>query len=100
MSASYFGARLKELREAAGFSQKELAERAGLAQASVSNWEQNLREPSWSNVVALAAALGVRTDAFLRAPAPRPEVGRGRPPRPVVAEPEPKRPRGRPRKER
>jgi transcriptional regulator with XRE-family HTH domain len=98
MSASHFGARLKELREAAGLSQKELAERAGLAQASVSNWEQNLREPSWSNVAALAAALGVCTDAFLQEPAPRPEVGRGRPTKPQ-AEPVPKRPRGRPRKE-
>jgi hypothetical protein len=51
--------------------------------------------------VALAGALGVDCLAFLLEPAPRPQTGRGRPPK-ATAEPaeapKPKRPRGRPRK--
>jgi transcriptional regulator with XRE-family HTH domain len=79
MSAEWFGARLKELREQRGWSQKELASRAGLGQRSVSSWEQRAREPSWSNVVALAEALGVDCLAFLQRPAIQPEPRRGRP---------------------
>jgi transcriptional regulator with XRE-family HTH domain len=79
MSAEWFGARLKELREQRGWSQKEVAVRAGLGQRSVSSWEQYAREPSWSNVVALAEALGVDCLAFLQEPAERPATPRGRP---------------------
>jgi transcriptional regulator with XRE-family HTH domain len=101
MDPQHFGSRLKELREQAGLSQKDLAGRAGLGQKSVSNWEQGTREPSWSNVVALAQALGVSCEDFLQEPAGRPPTGRGRPPK-AVSEPatdKPKRRRGRPRKE-
>jgi transcriptional regulator with XRE-family HTH domain len=80
MDAQLFGVRLKELREGAGLSQKELAARAGLGQRSVSNWEQGIREPVWSNVVALAAALGVDCRAFLEEPGEISKPGRGRPP--------------------
>ncbi|HEY8506369.1 MAG TPA: helix-turn-helix transcriptional regulator [Gemmataceae bacterium] len=77
---SPFAARLRELRELAGLSQKELAERSGLSQRAVSHWEQGLREPMWSNVLALAAALGVPITAFLEPPAaPRLTPRRGRP---------------------
>src|SRR5262249_43828272 len=55
-----FGAKLKELRMAAGWTQAQLAEKANISQRAVSHWEQGLREPSWSNVLALADALGVR----------------------------------------
>jgi transcriptional regulator with XRE-family HTH domain len=99
MDAGRFSARLKELREQAGLSQKELADRAGLSQKAISHWEQALRDPSWPNVVALATALGVSTEAFLEEPRGRPPQGRGRPPKAKEEEPPaPKRRRGRPRK--
>jgi transcriptional regulator with XRE-family HTH domain len=60
-----FGIRLKELREAAGLTQDELAERAGLYKFSVAKLEQGVREPVWSTVLTLAAALGVNCLAFV-----------------------------------
>jgi transcriptional regulator with XRE-family HTH domain len=98
MGAEWFGQRLKELREQAGLSQKELADKVGLSQRAVSHWEQGLREPGWSNVVALAEALGVNCLAFLEEAAERPKSHRGRPPKAQQEqEPQPKRPRRRPR---
>jgi transcriptional regulator with XRE-family HTH domain len=70
MDPKQFGPKLRELREAAGLSQKELAERSGLSQNGISHWERGDREPGWSAVLALAEALGVDVSAF---------VGRGRP---------------------
>jgi transcriptional regulator with XRE-family HTH domain len=103
MSASHFAGRLRELREQAGLSQKELAEKADLTTDGISRLERGDRSPSWETAVALAEALDVDCRAFLQEPAERPEGGRGRPPK-RSAEPEgvptPKRPRGRPRKER
>lgn len=88
MDASSFGARLKELRAGRGLSQKELAGIAKVSQNAVSQWEAGVREPSWSHVQALAAALGVSCEAFNAqdvAPAAAPEPA---PP------PEPARPAG------
>src|SRR5262245_29005878 len=103
MSAKWFAARLKELREGAGLTQPQLAEKAGLSKAGVADLEQGRREPSWATAVALAEALGVDCGAFLEAPADRPQTGRGRPPKPAPepeSQPAPKRPRGRTRKGR
>jgi transcriptional regulator with XRE-family HTH domain len=49
----------------AGLSQKELADAAGLTQASVSRYLADLREPKWRDVQKLADALGVPVTAFL-----------------------------------
>src|SRR5262245_28940275 len=101
MSARWFAARLKELREGAGLTQPQLAERAGLSKAGVADLEQGRREPSWATAVALAEALGVDCLAFLQEPAERPETGRGRPPKRAdkpESKPAAKGPRGRPRK--
>ena len=65
MSAGAFPARLRAIRSARGMSQKQLSDAAGVSQNAVSQWEAGIREPLWANVVALAAALGVSTDAFL-----------------------------------
>jgi transcriptional regulator with XRE-family HTH domain len=59
-----FAVKLKRLREAAGWSQAELAERAGLNQFGVAKLEQGVREPAWATVQALARALGVNCTAF------------------------------------
>jgi transcriptional regulator with XRE-family HTH domain len=79
IDATTFGPRLKELREQGGLSQKALADKAGVSQNAVSHWEQGLREPSWSNILALSQALGVTCEAFTTAPEERPTAGRGRP---------------------
>jgi transcriptional regulator with XRE-family HTH domain len=79
MDKKVLGARLRELREAAGLSQKALAERAGLSQRNVANWELGLREPILSGAVAVAKALGVTVEALLEEPESITEPKRGRP---------------------
>ncbi len=79
MDLKTFAARLKELREGAGLSQKELAERAGVSQRAISHWEQGLHEPGLLAGPALAAALGVELDALFVEPESIPEPKRGRP---------------------
>lgn len=98
MSAVWFAGRLRELRGAAGLTQEQLAERVGVKRDAIARWERGTREPSWSNVVALADALGVTCEAFRQQPGPAPEPQAGRPRKVPAAAPAPKRPRGRPRK--
>lgn len=100
--SAWMGARLRELREQKGLTQSQLADLVGVKRDAVARWEADVREPGWSNVVALARALGVDCLAFLQVPADRPETARGRPKRTAEpeSEPAPKRPRERPRKGR
>src|SRR5260370_31916399 len=54
-----FGTRLREMRDAAGLSQHELAARAGISLSIVCKIEQGGRvDPRISTLLALAAALG------------------------------------------
>jgi transcriptional regulator with XRE-family HTH domain len=62
--ATSFAARLKMLREGAGLTQAQLAERAGLHLGAVFKLEQGRREPSWATVQALCDALGVSCEKF------------------------------------
>jgi transcriptional regulator with XRE-family HTH domain len=55
---------LRELREKAGLTQQQLADRASLPVASLRSHEQGQRSPSWAAVVKLAKALGVTADTF------------------------------------
>lgn len=87
MDLKAFAARLKELREEARLSQRQLAERAGCSPGSLANWEQGIREPGWLAVLALAGALGVDCKAFEQKPAQTGKAKRGRPKK---AKPEPK----------
>jgi transcriptional regulator with XRE-family HTH domain len=99
--AAWFAGRLKELREARGWTQQVLAEKSGVSQRAISHIEQGRNEPGWSTIIALGKALGVSCDEFLKEPQPRDAAGPGRPKK-ADDEPEPeqpKRPRGRPRKE-
>lgn len=59
-----FGPRLTALREKAGLSQSQLAEKAGLNRQVVHKLETTDTRPTWATVQALAAALGVPTDVF------------------------------------
>src|SRR5438445_544117 len=101
MDAGNFPAQLKELREKAGMTQQQLADKAGGSKGGIADLEQGRYAPSWPTVVGLAEALGVDCRAFLEEPAARPEAKPGRPPKPArepEGTPTPKRPRGRPRK--
>jgi len=99
-NATWIGARVKELREAKGWTQTQLAGQAGLTLDGLSRIERANRMPSWETVVALAEALGVTCEAFTQPPAGREPSGRGRPAKPKAEaeEAKPKRPRGRPKK--
>ncbi len=44
-SAEIFGKRLKAIREERQYSQKQIAEKLGLAVSTYANWEQGRREP-------------------------------------------------------
>src|SRR5262245_51900902 len=98
MATADFAGRLKELREQAGLSQKQLADKAGIGQRTISHLEQGVNKPSWETVQALCQALAISCEAFNKEPAERPEPSRGRPPKAKAEGPAPKRPRGRPRK--
>lgn len=53
---------VQRLREARGWSQAELARRAGVPRTSLIRWEQNGRVPLYGQMKKLAAALGVVVD--------------------------------------
>ena len=55
--AQIFGARLRELRTAAGLTQRELAKRSGTSSAAISNFEAGNNAPTLGTLVRLADAL-------------------------------------------
>jgi transcriptional regulator with XRE-family HTH domain len=55
--AQIFGARLRELRNAAGLTQRELAKRSGTSSAAISNFEAGNNAPTLGTLVRLAEAL-------------------------------------------
>lgn len=62
---STFGARLRELRDGAGLTQQELAEKAGMLPAALARLERGERSPLWETVLKLAAALQVGVEEFV-----------------------------------
>jgi len=60
-----FGQRLKEIRKNAQITQAELAERLMVSVQAVSKWECDSSMPDISQIVPLAAVLGVTTDCLL-----------------------------------
>ncbi len=57
--------KLKELRLERGLSQGDLAERIGVQNYTIGNWERDRAEPSVEQIVKLADALGVTADELL-----------------------------------
>lgn len=59
------GKRIKELRLKAGFSQEELAAKAGLHRTYMSDIERGERNVSVENIEKIARALGVKSSDLL-----------------------------------
>jgi len=57
-----FGENLKRERKLCGLTQQELADKIGIKQQQLSQWENNKFEPTVSSIVALAKALDVSFD--------------------------------------
>ena len=70
-----FGVRLARLRKERGFTQVELAEKSGMIQALVSDYERDKLRPYADVVVRLALALDVSTDELLGLARPKKRDG-------------------------
>lgn len=57
--------RLAEIRKSKGLTQAALAERLGVEQPTVQRWEAGKREPDLTQLMELAAALGVEPSALI-----------------------------------
>ena len=60
-----FGQRLSRIRKANGFTQVELAEKLGIIQVLVSDYEQDKLRPYHEMIVRYAKALNISTDELL-----------------------------------
>jgi transcriptional regulator with XRE-family HTH domain len=69
--------RLRELREAAGISQRELARQVGQDQSNIRYWETSGNFPRSDVLIPMAKALGVSVEALLGEPTPRRTVKPG-----------------------
>jgi transcriptional regulator with XRE-family HTH domain len=66
--------RLRSLREAAGLSQQEVADKADLSLSLITKMEQARKaDPRASTIIALAAALGVRPGQLIEDLTPAPD---------------------------
>jgi len=66
MSSSKIGPRIRRLRQQEGWTQSELARRAGITQEAVSAIEASKRAPGLDVITRMAAAFGVTVDTLLR----------------------------------
>lgn len=57
---------IRKLRKAAGLTQAQLAEKVGVAQATVADWESDEYRPRASILPALATALGCTVNDLYR----------------------------------
>lgn len=53
------GKNIKQLRKARGLTQKELADKLGVTQSAVGNWEAGIRNPRAADLLNIAEALEV-----------------------------------------
>ena len=57
--------RIRQLREAKGYSQKELGDKIGVSQYAISKWELGQREPSSQDLFHLCEVLEATSDYLL-----------------------------------
>lgn len=60
----FFGEKIRQGRKAAGLTQRQLADRLGVSNTSVSNWEKNLSRPDADLIQALCAVLALQPNDF------------------------------------
>src|SRR5438552_14550494 len=65
------GQRLARLRKERGFTQKELAEKTGLIQALISDYERDKLRLNAETVLRMATALEITTDELLQPAGPK-----------------------------
>ena len=70
------GDNIKQLREAKGFSQRQLAQEAGISQSMLCQIERGTKNPSLPVGLALAGALEVRVERLILKKKIAPEVTR------------------------
>jgi transcriptional regulator with XRE-family HTH domain len=87
----WFGARLRELREAAGLTQQQLADKVGCTWQTVSRWERGQAEPGWTQILAISESLNISCEEFRKEPAEREPSKAGRPPKEKPESPRPRR---------
>lgn len=63
------GSKIRHFRELRGLSQKDLAQRIGVTNSRISNWEQGLNRPDVDNLLLLCESLEVSADKLLGLPA-------------------------------
>ena len=61
-----FGKNIRQLRRSTGFSQKELAQIAGVSEAAISRYETGQRLPMVGTAIKLTLALGCTRDDLLK----------------------------------
>jgi len=86
MNEDAFAPRLRELREAAGLTQRDLAEATGSTIRNISRLETGAQEATWPTVLKLCKALGVSCEAFTVEPAEQGPAKPGRPRKTVDAD--------------
>ena len=59
------GAKIKEIRTSRGLTQKKLAEKSGLAEITIRQYENEKREPKIDALIKIASALNVTVISFL-----------------------------------
>ena len=65
MAREPFGTRLRSLRERAGLTLKQVAEKVGTDEYHVAAWERNIARPEMAMELLISVALGVSTDELL-----------------------------------
>ena len=65
ISLDFSGAKLQELRERSGWTQKDLAQRCSVSHTTVGRWESGENKPSAPTLPVIAAVLKVKLDALL-----------------------------------
>jgi transcriptional regulator with XRE-family HTH domain len=73
-----FAELIQDLREKAGLSQSQLAEKIGLPVRSIQNWEQGHRKPRAQVVLPLSRALGVSVEKLIQTIAEEPPAKKGK----------------------
>jgi Helix-turn-helix. len=60
-----FGKRLKELRLQNNLTQKQVADKLGIKQPNISDWENDVSRPEYENLIALTKLYGETLESLL-----------------------------------